>query len=134
MERHYFGNDDHGISRHKFIVTSGDNYLSVTEYRSNKDIFLETELAEGYPHNGRLLLDDELCRLYLVLDDAVKGLNVAADGVFHRPDIADDAFGGNVLGINYSVKVKLIYHLVKVDTVYLGDELALALVFGKKGK
>ena len=134
MELHKVGDNNNCVPGLNDIVTSRDYDLALTENSCDKHVILEFKLRKRNARNRRVFLDDKLRRLYLTLDDIVKRLNVAADGVFHCTDIPHYHIGGDVLGVDYGIKVKLLDYRVKVDTVYLGDELSLACALCKKRK
>ena len=57
---------------------------------------------------------------------------VAADGIFHSPDIAQNIVCCNIFGINHTSQIQFLHNIVKGNAGDLGNQLGIGVFLGKQ--
>lgn len=74
----------------------------------------------------------QIPELRLIIQDMIKGFNIAADAVLHGTYILQDIVGCDIFRINDASDIKVINDIIKGKAVYLGNQFGIGNCFGKE--
>ena len=92
------------------------------------------QLAQGHTGSGALLVHRKFQCLHAVVQDAVQRLDVVARLVLQGADVLHDVVTGHVLGVDHAAQIQPGQNIVKFQTVDLGHQFAVGVLFGKQGQ
>ena len=125
---------DDVVAHLDLVAAAGDQNLAAAGNAAQQQVLFQVQLAQGHTGSVALLVHRKFQCLHAVVQYAVQSLDVVARLVLQGADVLHDVVTGHVLRVDHAAQIQPGQNIVKFQTVDLGHQLAVRVLFGKQGQ